>query len=152
MTTAAAPARRTLIVLLSVIAVLVIVALVVVFTRGGPRLLDESTPEGIVQRYSTAVLDGDDDAAMEYLTDEVREQCGTVQNQSTEDIRVTLSTSVVNDDSATVTVLISRHDGGPFGSEYSYEESFRLEKSGDGWRVDRAPWELAVCLMDGAVK
>ena len=48
----AAPARpdRTLIVILSVIGVLVIVALAVVFSRGEPKLLDESTPAGVVQR------------------------------------------------------------------------------------------------------
>ena len=152
MTSAAAPARRTLLVLLAVIAILVVVSLVMVFTRSGAELLDESTPEGVVQRYSAAVLDGDEDAAVVYLSNEAREQCGTVQIQETDGIRVTLSKSVVKDDSADVSVLISRHDGGPFGSEYNYEESFRLEKAGDAWRVDTAPWELSICLMDGAVK
>jgi hypothetical protein len=152
MTTAAAPARRTLIVLLSVIGVLVIAALIVVFTRSTPALLDQSTPEGVVQRYSAAVIDGDEDAAVEYLTDDQQERCGTVQNPATGDIRVTLSTSEVRGESADVNVLISQHNGDPFGSEYTYEEFFRLEKADEGWRVDTAPWELTVCLMDGAAK
>lgn len=152
MTTEAAPARRTLIVLLSVIAVLVIVSLVVVFTRGAPELLDESTPEGVVQRYSSAVIEGDEDAALGYLSDEAREQCGSVQNTVDDDFRVTLISTTSRGDSADVTVRISRSDGGPFASEYSYEEDFRLVSSGEDWLVESAPWELTVCSMDGVVE
>ncbi|MET0716290.1 MAG: hypothetical protein ABWY23_06200 [Mycetocola sp.] len=150
MTHAAAAARRNLILLLGVIAVLVIVALVVVFTRGEPELLDESTPEGVVQRYSTAVLEGDDDAAMDYLSAGAQEECGTVQNTSADDIRVTLISTDRREDSADVRVQVSRHEGGAFGSEYSYEEDFRLVQEGGDWVIETAPWELAICLMDGA--
>jgi hypothetical protein len=152
MTHATAGARRNLIVLLSVIAVLVIVALAVVFTRGEPELLDESTPEGVVQRYSTAVLDGDDDAAMGYLSDGAQEECGTVQDTSVDNIRVTLISTDLRDASADVRVQVSRHEGGAFGSEYSYEEDFRLVQEGDDWAIESAPWELAICLMDGEIK
>ncbi|MBG6239859.1 hypothetical protein IWX78_002849 [Mycetocola sp. CAN_C7] len=152
MTTAQPPARRTLLVLLSVLAVLVIIAFVAVFTRGEPALLDESTPEGVVQRYSAAVLDGDEDAAIEYLADDVQDECGTVENFASDDIRMTLVSTSLRDDSADVDVLITTGGGGPFGSEYSYEESFRLVKAGEGWRVETAPWELAVCQMDGVVE
>ncbi|MET0860122.1 MAG: hypothetical protein ABW091_03745, partial [Microbacterium sp.] len=126
MTTAAPPARRTLIVLLSVIAAFVIVALVVVFTRGAPELLDESTPEGVVQRYTSAVLEGDESTAIGFLSADAKEQCGTVETTITDDARVTLVSTDLHDDSASVTVRITRHDGGPFGSEYGYEDSFRL--------------------------
>lgn len=152
MTTAPAPARRTLIVLLSVIAVLVIVSLVVVFTRGAPELLDESTPEGVVQRYSTAVLEGDESAAIGFLSPEAEDQCGTVESTVSDDVRVTLVSTDLRDDSATITVRITRHDGGPFGSEYGYEDTFRLLSSGDGWLVESAPWELMVCPTDGTVE
>src|SRR5450830_1551295 len=46
---------RTLVVVLIVIAALVVVALVVVFSRRTPKLLDASTPAGVVQRYSATV-------------------------------------------------------------------------------------------------
>ena len=151
MTTAAPPARRTLIVIVSVIAVLVIVSLIVVFTRGTPELLDESTPEGVVQRYTSALLEGDESTAIGFLSSDAKEQCGTVEMTVTDDARVTLVSTDQRDDSASVTVRITRHDGGPFGSEYGYEDTFRLVSSGGEWRVDAAPWELAVC-PDGGVK
>ncbi|MET1051121.1 MAG: hypothetical protein ABWX65_00640 [Mycetocola sp.] len=152
MTTATAPARRTLIVLLSVLAALVIIALAVVFTRGEPALLDESTPEGVVQRYTTAVLDGDEDAAMGYLSDEAQGNCGSVESYTSDDLRLTLVTTNLHDDSADVDVLITTGGGGPFGSEYSYEDTFRLVADGDSWRVETTPWELAVCQDDGTAE
>ena len=152
MTQAAAGARRNLLILVAVVAVLVIVALAVVFTRGEPELLDESTPEGVVQRYSTAVLDGDDEAAIGYLSDRARDECGTVQNLHADDSRVTLISTDVRDDTADVRVQISRQESGAFGSEYSYEEDFRLVKDGGDWVIDQAPWDLAICLMDGEAK
>jgi hypothetical protein len=152
MTHTSASARRNLILLLSVIAVLVIVALVVVFTRGEAELLDESTPEGVVQRYSMAVVDGDDDAAVEYLAASTRDECGTVDNNLPDDLRVTLTSTQLRDDSANVRVQLSRHEGGAFGSEYSYEEDFRLVRDGGDWLIESVPWELSICLMDGEVK
>ncbi|WP_411721952.1 hypothetical protein [Mycetocola sp.] len=152
MTHAAAGARRNLVILLSVIAVLVIVSLVVVFTRGEAELLDESTPEGVVQRYSLAVVDGDDDTAVGYLSADVRENCGTVGNFVSDDLRVTLISTELRDDSADVRVQISRHEGGALGSEYSYEENFRLVSDGGEWLIEFVPWELAVCPMDGDIK
>lgn len=55
MNASASKPDRTLIVIASGIAFLVIVALANVFSRGEPRDLDEATPAGVVQRYSTAV-------------------------------------------------------------------------------------------------
>jgi hypothetical protein len=152
MTQVSAPARRNLFILLSVIAVLVIVSLIVVFTRGEAELLDESTPEGVVQRYAMAVVDGDDGAAVDYLSDRARDDCGTIESTVTNDLRVTLISTDLRDDSADVRVQISRHEGGAFGSEYSYEEDFRLVQDGGDWRIETAPWELTVCLMDGDIK
>ncbi|MET4639661.1 hypothetical protein [Mycetocola sp. 2940] len=145
------PARRNLIILVSVIAALVLVSLLVVFTRGEAELLDESTPEGVVQRYSMAVLDGDD-AAVDYLASVVQEQCETVDNTVSDDMRVTLIASDLRDESADVTVQISTHEGGAFGSEYSYEEDFRLVREGGDWVIESAPWSLTVCLRDGEFK
>ena len=63
-----APPRpdRTLISVLAIIAGLVAVALAVVFFRGGPQPLAESTPAGVVQRYAAAVLNNDGAAAARY--------------------------------------------------------------------------------------
>lgn len=75
MNAAASKPDRILIVIVAAIALLVIVALAVVFTRGEPAPLDEATPAGVVQRYSTAVIEGDAPAASSYLTEAARSRC-----------------------------------------------------------------------------
>ena len=61
--------------ILCLIGALVVVALVVVFTRGAPAPLDESTPEGVVQRYSAAVIEGDEATAITYLVPALGDDC-----------------------------------------------------------------------------
>ncbi|GGI46488.1 hypothetical protein BCL57_001210 [Agromyces flavus] len=144
------PARpdRTLLIIVGVIAALVIIALVVVFTRGEPQSLDESTPEGVVQRYSAAVIDGDEETAKEYLVDELAEGCVRLEGPPVDGMRVTLVETEERDESADVRVLmaISYGGGGPLGPDESQEEGeFDLVREGDEWRIETAPWPLTIC-------
>lgn len=146
----ATPARpdRTLVVILSVIAVLVIVALVVVFSRGEPKLLDASTPAGVVQRYAAAVIEGDEAAAVQYLTPELRAQCDTYENAYVDNVRVTLGGATERADTADVNVVVvtTYEGGGPFGpSESEVSENFNLEKVDGAWLISTTPWSLTVC-------
>jgi hypothetical protein len=138
---------RTLIAILAVIGALVIVALIVVFTRGDAAPLDESTPEGVVQRYSAAVIEGDEDAAIDYLTPELGDPCERVGLASGDGMRVTHVSTTERDDSADVRVLIvTSYDGGLFGSsQYEEEADFDLVKDGDRWLIEMTPWQLALC-------
>lgn len=138
---------RILLAILAALAVLVIVALAVVFTRGDPVPLDPGTPAGVVQRYAAAVIDGDETAAAAYLSAAARKRCGEGGRSGLDRLRVTLAGTTERADSADVRVLITFIEGGgPFGSsEYQTEGVFDLVKTGDGWLIDRAPWELAVC-------
>lgn len=145
---------RTLLAILAAIAVLVIVALIVVFTRGEPAPLDAATPAGVVQRYSAAVIAGDETAATAYLTDAAKTRCSTDMPRSAADsLRVTLVSTTERPESADVRVLMTVSEGGgPFGSaEYQMEDSFDLVRAGDKWLIDRAPWQLTVC-QNTAVK
>ncbi len=138
---------RTLTVILGVIAALVIVALVVVFTRGEPELLDETTPEGVVQRYSAAVIEGDESAAIDYLAPELRDPCERLEMVTADDMRVTLVSTTERDESADVEVLIGiTYDDGPFGStEYEEEGDFDLVRADGSWLIESAPWPLTIC-------
>ena len=139
---------RTLLAILAAIAVLVIVALVVVFTRGEPAPLDEATPAGVVQRYSAAVIAGDEAAAAGYLSEASKAGCvKELPRNGTDSLRVTLVSTTERAESADVRVLITiSQDGGPFGSsEYQMEDTFDLVKTGDRWLIERAPWQLTVC-------
>lgn len=145
----ATPARpdRTLLVILGVIAALVIVALVVVLTRGDPEPLDESSPEGVVQRYSAAVIDGDEEAAKAYLVPELADDCRRIETSPAGSMRVTLIDTEEREDSADVRVrIVTTYGGGMFGSdEYEEEGVFDLVREGDGWLIERTPWPLTIC-------
>ena len=133
---------------------IVVVALIVVFTRGEPAPVDEATPAGVVQRYSAAVIAGDETAAAAYLTDAAKNRCSTtMERMSGDNLRVTLVSTTERPASADVKVLITVSEGGgPFGSaEYQIEDDFDLVKTGDTWLIDRAPWQLTVC-QNAAVK
>jgi hypothetical protein len=138
---------RTLLAILAAIAVLVVVALAVVFTRGEPAPVDESTPAGVVQRYSEAVVAGDEAAAAAYLTDAAKDRCNTVERIPGDNLRVTLVSTTERPATADVKVLITVSEGGgPFGSaEYQIEDVFDLVKTGDKWLIENAPWQLTVC-------
>ncbi|WP_438853586.1 nuclear transport factor 2 family protein [Agromyces sp. M3QZ16-3] len=138
---------RTLVVVLAVLGLLVVVALIAVFSRGEPAQLEESTPEGVVQRYSAAVIDGDEAAAMEYLTPEVADGCVRLPFGDRAGTRVTLVDTTERDDSADVDVLIvTTFDSGPFGSsEYEEPGVFDLVRVDGDWRIEVAPWPLAIC-------
>lgn len=135
--------------MVAIIAALVGLALVVVFIGGEPELRDPSTPEGVVQRYSAAVIAEDEDQAKRYLTD--REGCGEVGLYDDADLRVTLVSTTERDDSAEVRVAItsSYSDGGFGGSSYTEEAVFELTMFGDEWKIETAPWQLAVCEQPG---
>ena len=138
---------RTLLAIVAAIAVLVVVALIVVFTRGEPAPVDEATPAGVVQRYSAAVIAGDEDAAAAYLTDAAKNRCNNLEPAAADNLRVTLVSTTERPASADVKVLITVSEaGGPFGSaEYQIEDVFDLVKTGDKWLIDSAPWQLTVC-------
>ncbi len=141
---------RTLLVILSIIAAMAILALVVVFTRGAPTPLDPSTPEGVVQTYSNAVIAGDRDAALTHLTSDLKDNCEAIEPGMTPGLRLTLISTRVNGDHATVRVAVSSTQGGSTfgGSSYETDDVFILERvSGGNWKINTSPWELTLCYM-----
>ncbi|SEN85103.1 hypothetical protein E3O25_08810 [Cryobacterium sp. TMT1-3] len=147
MHTTPAPKDRTLILILSIIGVLVLVSLVVVFTRGAPETLDPTTPEGVVQAYSAAVIDGDEAAVAAFLTEDAAVGCSQGERGPTDNLRVVLVSTTVRPDSADVIVsLVTSYDDGPFGaSEYEFESNFDLVRVDGDWLIAQAPWELTIC-------
>lgn len=142
-----AEAHRTLLVIIGVIVALVIVAVVVILSRGAPVKLDSSTPEGVVQRYSTAVIDGDENAAKQFLVADLAEDCLRIQPTPDRTMRVTLVDAVERAASADVRVLIvTTSGGGIFGpDEYREDGTFDLVREGGEWRIETTPWQLTIC-------
>jgi hypothetical protein len=155
-----APPRpdRTLIAVLAIIAGLVAVALAVVFFRGEPEPLAESTPAGVVQRYAAAVLNNDGAAAARYSTDgrlgmsHPDRPCVPADRPASGTLRVTLASTVEHADTAEVHVVLATFNGsGPFGNpEYETEAVFGLERVNGNWLVATAPWQLTICPVPAA--
>jgi hypothetical protein len=139
--------RITLIALAAAVALVVVVALIAVFARGGPAPLDADTPEGVVQRYAQAVVDGDLETAEGYLVPELVESCERV-SRGADDLRITLEETKERDDRARVEVLVvTVYGSGPLGpDEYESEEAFDLVRVDGEWRIETAPWDLTVCV------
>jgi hypothetical protein len=147
MSDTARASRLTLIALAAAVALVVVVALIAVFARGGPAPLDADTPEGVVQRYAQAVVDGDLETAEGYLVPELVESCERV-SRGADDLRITLEETTERDDRARVEVLVvTVYGSGPLGpDEYESEEAFDLVRVDGEWRIETAPWDLTVCV------
>ncbi len=143
---------RTLLVIVAIIAAVVALALVVVFTRGAPPALDPATPQGVVQSYATAVVDGDRAAAAALLTAEIRDNCERADPGILRDVRLTIVSATVSANTAVVRVSITQGSGGGLmgGSRYSSDDSFSLIRENASWRIDSAPWEFMVCYNLGS--
>ncbi|GAB4099949.1 hypothetical protein [Sinomonas halotolerans] len=143
---------RTLIAVLAAIGVLVAVSLVLVLARGAPEAMDPSSPEGVVQDYSQAVIDGDTDRASSLLSERLKDLCGSSSGYYTsseylEGLRIELLSSAARDQTATVKVaVVQTSPGGIFGpSEYSTESSFQLVRDDGEWRIDTVPPMILMC-------
>ncbi|WES64701.1 hypothetical protein P0L94_01200 [Microbacter sp. GSS18] len=146
MTEQSGRSRVVMIALGAGIALVVIIALIAVFARSGPVEYAADTPEGVVQRYAQAVIDGDVDTALGYLPEDVADRCRTIPTQSVS-LRLTLLDTTEGDDFARVDVQVAASYGsGMLGSsEFDYEAEFTLDKADGEWLITRAPWEFAVC-------
>lgn len=146
-TNKASPHRLTAIAM-GVTGVLVLASLALVFFRGTPPPLDEATPAGVVQRYVTAVLDGQKDAASKHLTPKAQRDCDEYAGPMAPGTRVTLLSTIEQTDTATVRVSIT-DAGDPFWGSggYSLDEAFELTLVEDGWLISFVPWQLQSCTL-----
>lgn len=139
---------RTLIVIVSIIVLVVILAFTVVLTRGNPPKLDPTTPEGVVQDYTSKIVAGDWDKAKLLLSDSVQGNCELQDPGPANNLRLTLVSSSIKGSNATVRVNITQGQNvGPFGSnESQFEDVFRLVEQDGTWAIDSAPWPLTICF------
>ena len=157
MATLLKPQNRILISLLVVVGALVALSIALVLSRSSAPVLELSTPEGTIQRYTQALLDGDDAGAAALMdpASTTKEDCQFSDAElHSSDLRITLgSTSIVNG-KATVEVTITRASAsGPFGTgESSYRDTFELRKADDSWTILSFPWPLLACTTDAEVK
>ncbi len=140
------------------LAVLVVVAIVASFIGSEPAQYSEDTPEGITQRYLTAMVAGDVTAAHAYLSTDLQEQCALSEWKRVtrtptryEDSQMLLQDVRYFDDTeARVSVDINElRTPQPFDltpREYTTRLEFTLELQDDGsWRFSQVPWPTYRC-------
>ena len=98
-----------------------------------------NSPQGTVQRYLGLLQSGQVDRAYDMInTDRSRSEYDTEYgNWGDRSHRVTLLSSQVTGNSATVKVDISTFDAGPFGSSSNSDrETFALSRQGHRWLIN----------------
>lgn len=139
--------RDTRILLWSGVAVGVLVVVAVVLTFVDRPRLDPSTPEGVVQRYLQAVVEGRRSLARSYLSDRLQDECdsGFPRYVSRDAYRIEWIDTVVDGSEAWVDVLVAEEDLGILDSYYEFNAAFALEESADGWRITDQEWPWYGC-------
>ena len=140
--------NRILAIVVLVVAAVGIGAAVVTATHDVPTY-DRGRPEGVVQAYLTAVIDGDRDAAVACL--EQDSQC-TVDDLDRafvpDGVRIVLRDTSVDGDTAQVFVDVTGSSGGPLdSSEYTEQHTFRLRQADGDWRITGRPWPMYDCAV-----
>lgn len=128
------------------VGVLLVVAVGFTFISSSPRL-DPNTPEGVIQRYLQAVVDGRRQEARSYLSDRLQPECnpGSPRYLSRDAYRIEWIETVMDRSTARVEVSVAEQDPGIFGSYYEFYASFSLELAEDGWRITHQEWPWYGC-------
>lgn len=135
------------IIMWSVITVIVLVAAAVGFTFVRGPMLDPSTPEGVVQHYLQAVVEGRRSDARSYLSDRLQRECESEmpRYRSRDAYRIEWIETVVEGSTATVETSVAQQDPWIFGTYYEFYTSFTLELGEGGWRITDQEWPWYGC-------
>jgi hypothetical protein len=139
-------ANVVLAVVVGVIALVAVVAGVLAATRH-VATYGAGTPQGVVQRYLTAVVDGDTAAAARLLAADSLCNVDDLDRAYVPDgVQVVLRDSKVDGNTARVRVDVEMSTEGPLNTfEYTEEHTFRLTRAGQDWRISGEPWPMYGC-------
>lgn len=117
-----------------------VVALVVIGLSRAPADLDPATPEGTVQLYIQALVEGDFEAAASYWADEGCIPQSDVPTGGAPDVSAALVSVDGNDIEANVVVKITETSQDPMSGLYEHEEWFSLIRQDDTWTIRQPSW------------
>ena len=105
-----------------------------------------STPEGVVQLYLRAVIDGKHEEAVKYFSQSSTcDETDIDRSWMPENVRVNLSDSRIESDRAYIDVAVDISSGGPFDDYYTEKHTFRLSRENGIWKILGIPWPLYSC-------
>jgi len=138
----------------SLLATLLVASIIVALVQR-VEPLPEGTPERAVQLYLAAIADGDLEAARDFLSAELKEQCSIEDlarrryaSRELEDSRITLEGTEPVGGKMIVTARVTRlRSNSPFGSsENSYDQLYTLVEEDGSWRFTSDPWPYQGCM------
>ena len=125
---------------LPVVGVLAVVALVLIGLNREPEQFDPATPEGTVQSYIAALVDGDFETAASFWADDGCHPASMEPTGGAPDISATLVSVDGDDEDATVVIGITDNTTDPLNGIYEFQEWFTLVNDDDGWKIRQLSW------------
>jgi hypothetical protein len=105
-----------------------------------------SSPEGVVQMYLTAIIEGKNDQAASYfVTDSECDASDIDRAYVSETLRVNLVSTSIDGNSAYVKIDANSGASGPFDDGYTESHTYRLSKESGRWLIEGIPWPLWDC-------
>jgi len=104
------------------------------------------TPEGVVQLYLKAIIEGKHDKAANYFATGSECDASDIDRAYVSDtLRVNLVSSEIDGNSAYVKIEANLDSGMLFEDGYSESHTYRLAREKANWRLTGIPWPLWDC-------
>ena len=105
-----------------------------------------NTPQGVVQLFLQAVIDGKNEDAAAYFS--LTSSCDVVDIDRSwipDTVRINLTNSQIEGDRAFIDVAVDMNQDQLFGDMYSEKHNFRLVRESGAWKILGIPWPLYSC-------
>lgn len=122
---------------------LAVIAGLLTATREPPEL-DPATPEGTVQLFVLAVIDGEDEKVVDYLDPALGCRAPLPEVYRPSRISMAVAESTTTGQTARVVLDVTEQAGG-FLDSSTHREVFDLRADGDGWILTGHPWPIFSC-------
>ncbi len=137
---------RPNVVLATVTGLVIVLAVVagLLTLRREPPQLDVSTPDGTVQTFVLAFIDGDDETAVAFLDPSLGCKAPLRDVYRPTRVSLTVASTKTTEPKATVVLDVTEYGGGPFDS-WSHREVYDLVRRDSGWMITGNPWPVYSC-------
>lgn len=138
--------------ILATIAILIIALIttsILISNNQEDKQFATTTPEGVVQTYLEAVIEGKhDQAASLFVAGSECDAADIDRAYISESLRVNLVSSEIEGDSAYVKIDANMNSGALFDDGYTESHTYRLKRENGNWRLEGIPWPVWDCNED----
>ena len=146
MTGSAQRRANSVLALIAAVALLLIAVSLFVSSNREATKYAADTPEGVVQLYLKAIIEGKHDQAANYFVAGSECDASDIDRAYVSDtLRVNLVSSEIDGNSAYVKIEANLDSGTLFESGYNESHTYRLTREKTNWRLTGIPWPLWDC-------